>query len=114
MKLIIFLILIFNATHLYAQESSLHAKLIVAHQSKNLIEERRILEQILSNPSEVAEFETFVKEWEHVMFEIIHSNINTPEAQLYVVKTGDTLGKIAKEFSTTVELIQKRNKLKNI
>lgn len=38
----------------------------------------------------------------------------TKKAKIYVVKRGDTLGKIAKEHNTTVNKIAKDNKIKNV
>ena len=38
---------------------------------------------------------------------------NSPEAKSYVVRPGDTLSEIAKKYNTSVEQIQKVNKLRN-
>jgi hypothetical protein len=45
--------------------------------------------------------------------EIIFSNLQTPDTTIHEVASGDTLGKLAKQYNTTVELIKISNNLKN-
>ena len=62
------------------------------------------------------DFERIEEAQEHLSkanIELLFSDAATPESVVYVVLKGDTLGKIAKEYHTTVELIQRRNGLKN-
>jgi len=44
---------------------------------------------------------------------IIFSPIQTPDSKIYEIQPGDTLGKIAKSFGTTVDLLMKANNLKS-
>jgi lipoprotein-anchoring transpeptidase ErfK/SrfK len=44
---------------------------------------------------------------------IITSNYETPQTVVHEVKSGDSLGKIAKQYNTTKELIKKKNSLKS-
>lgn len=48
---------------------------------------------------------------EALNMDILFSPVKTEQNIFYVVKEGDTLGKIAKKFHTTVELLIKSNKL---
>ena len=50
---------------------------------------------------------------ENLNMRILFSNVVTPKTAEHVVQTGDTLGKIAKKYATTVELIKKSNNLQN-
>lgn len=50
---------------------------------------------------------------ENVNVAILFSRIETPDSFVYEVQKGDTLTRIAKKFSTTVELISKANNLKD-
>lgn len=51
------------------------------------------------------------KKLEDLNVKILFSPVKTDDSDLYVVKSGDNLGKIAKSFNTTVELIKKSNNL---
>ena len=44
---------------------------------------------------------------------IITSNAQTPQTLMHEVVTGDSLGKLAKQYNTTTELIKKSNNLKS-
>ncbi len=44
---------------------------------------------------------------------VLFSTIPTPDSEIYNVRKGDTLTKIAKQFTTTTELIAKANSLKD-
>jgi len=48
-----------------------------------------------------------------VNMQLLFSNATTPQTVVHKVQKGDTLGKIAKQYHTTVDLIQRRNNLKN-
>ncbi len=71
------------------------------------------LPRILRNSPEFSQINEVHDQWARVMWKIIHLNISTPETDIYEVKNGDTIRKIAKKFGTTVELIKKRNRLKD-
>lgn len=53
------------------------------------------------------------EELENTNIRILFSSIPTPESVSYEIQKGDTLGKIAKKFSTTQDLILRANNLKN-
>ncbi len=97
----------------WAEENSLYEKAIVSHQQGDVLAARHYLEQILRDPPDNIEVATIEAEWGNLMYGIIVSDINTAETISYSVKPGDTLGKIAQVHGTTIELIKKRNKLKD-
>jgi len=51
------------------------------------------------------------KKLEDLNIKLLFSPVVTPQSELYEIKPGDTLAKIAKQFNTTVELISKSNNL---
>ncbi|MCK4401893.1 L,D-transpeptidase family protein [bacterium] len=53
------------------------------------------------------------KEIEDINVKLIFSPIPTKDSVIYKVEAGDSLGSIAKQFNTTVDLIIKSNKLKD-
>jgi hypothetical protein len=62
----------------------------------------------LTDPEDIE----YVKEKiEDLNIEILFSNTICPDSELYRVKRGDTLGKIAKRYNTTIELLKKANNL---
>lgn len=125
MNLIILLLVLLISPFVYAQETvstensnvtspqMLYDEGIVAKEDGYLLKARWNFENIQKHYPDFPQIKEVQDEWAEVMWLIIHSSIPTPETVLYEVKEGDTLGKIAKRFGTTVELIKKRNKLKN-
>lgn len=49
---------------------------------------------------------------ESTNIKLVFSDINTPDSFIYVVQKGDSLDKIARKFTTTVEMIMQANGLK--
>ncbi len=124
MKLILYffssLVLLIPASH--AQETSLSASdgaqglfnsSIIAKQNFNFLDARRDLERILTNFPHYPRINEVKKEWGEIMFILIHSDALVEESISYEVRSGDTLEKIAREHRTTIELIKKRNSLRN-
>jgi len=73
---------------------------------------RGYLAKIMEHCPEYGQIEAVRKEWGRITFKLIHSDLLSGEAVLYKVLPGDSLEKIAKKHRTTVELIKKRNGLK--
>ncbi|MFC1576974.1 L,D-transpeptidase family protein [Candidatus Omnitrophota bacterium] len=70
---------------------------------------RRTLEEFPS-----AEYiEEAKKKYEDLNIKILFSKVKSPESFIYEVKKGDTLGRLAKEFDTTIGLISRTNGLKS-
>lgn len=74
----------------FAQAKALYQKLVAEH----------------SNSPQVLDWQ---KKLEALNIELLFSPAQTPKSIMYEIKPGDTLTKIAKEFKTTIELIQKAN-----
>ena len=74
---------------------------------------KEIYQKILSDYSDFENIESVQKELEDLNIEIITSNVETPQTVIHDVQSGDTLGKLAKKYGTTIELIKMRNDLKS-
>ena len=79
----------------------------------DLLQARALLEQLLKTYPDFEQRVAVQQERESVNVEIILSDIPLPQTIHYQVQKGDTLGKIAGAFSTTPDLIMRRNHLKN-
>lgn len=74
---------------------------------------KEIYQKILSDYSDFENIELVQKELEDLNIEIITSSVETPQTVIHDVQSGDTLGKLAKKYGTTIELIKMRNDLKS-
>jgi len=86
---------------------------IALEQKSEWFNARQSWQQIIEN---FPDFERIEEAHEHLALtnmRLLFSDAAIPQAVVYKVQKGDTLGKIAKQYHTTVDLIQKRNGLKN-
>ena len=87
--------------------------------AKELLEDRELLKtkeiyiKILSEYSDYEFMENVQKDLENLNMQIILSNAQSPEAVIHIVQSGDTLGKLASQNGTTIDLIKIRNNLKS-
>ncbi len=72
---------------------------------------KEIYQQIMSDYPDYEGMESVQKELENLNLKIILSNIKTPKTVLHEVQPGESLGKIAQKYNTTIELLRKRNNL---
>ncbi len=79
----------------------------------DLLTARKIYRDIFSNANDPEKLQIAKGKIEDLNMKILFSNIVDEDSILYEVKSGDTLGKIAKKFGTTVELIQKANDIES-
>lgn len=77
------------------------------------MEAKQLYQQILQQTSESRISSRVTKRLGEVNLELLFSSRETPEAITYTVKGGDTLFKISKKFSTTVELLKVANGLES-
>ncbi len=78
-----------------------------------LLEAKDVYQRIVAEYSDYEKIEAIEKELEDLNFQIIFSNIQTPETVIHEVQSGDTLGSLAQKYGTTVEFIKKSNYLKS-
>jgi lipoprotein-anchoring transpeptidase ErfK/SrfK len=94
-----------------SSESALHqAKEALA--AGEWLRAREELEAILSRGADFSQSDEARRLWREAVWAMIMTNRSSLESVVYTVANGDTLGKIAREKGTTVELIRRRNNLK--
>ena len=74
---------------------------------------KKALEEYTKRYSDSPDVSSVQKNLEKINIDILFSNTPTETSTIYEIKRGDTLGKIAANFNTTVELIKKANGLKS-
>lgn len=79
----------------------------------NLMKTKEIYLTIAEGYSEYCNYPDIQKRLTALNMDILFSPILTETSQIYTVEPGDSLSKIAKNYSTTVELIKKANGLKS-
>lgn len=85
----------------------------VLTQKGKYLEAQKVYDQILSQKKLTnKEREALEGSRQHLAIKILFSSLPSQNSFTYVVLKDDTLGKIAKKFNTTIELIQKSNGLK--
>ncbi len=72
---------------------------------------RKIYQEILYKYGQSEGIESVLKEYWSLNVAIISSPLQAHGTEIYVIKTGDTLGTIARKKQTTVELIKRRNRM---
>ncbi len=77
-----------------------------------LLEAKDVYQKILNEHPDIGNVETIQRELEGVNLAIILSNVPTPNSVLHEVKPGDTLGKIAKKYGVTLDLVRRSNNLR--
>ncbi|MFH1791274.1 MAG: L,D-transpeptidase family protein [Candidatus Omnitrophota bacterium] len=74
---------------------------------------RNVYRQIMDQYPSYENVGEVQKRFEDISMKLIFSPFPTDYSFQYVIKANDTLGKIAREFNTTVELLKRSNGLKN-
>jgi len=77
----------------------------------NLLKSRQAYRSIIERYPSYCDFPALQKKMAELNTRILFSKIATPDSEVYTVQPGDTLSKIAKRYSTTVELIKRANGL---
>jgi len=90
----------------------LYRSAITAGKNSELLRARAYLVKIIDNYPKYSKIEEVKRQWGRITFALIHSDVLSEESVLYKVLPGDSLEKIAKKYRTTVELIKRRNGLK--
>ncbi|MCA9408531.1 MAG: L,D-transpeptidase family protein [Candidatus Omnitrophica bacterium] len=92
--------------NLYNQATNLN-------RNNNLVESKEVYQKILTDYSDYENIDRIQKEYEDINMRLIFSNTPAPQTVIHEVVSGDTLGKLAKKYGTTIELIKLKNNLKN-
>ncbi len=79
----------------------------------NLVEARTHFQEISNDYPDFENIEYIEKELAKINMKIIFSNTPTEKGIVHEVVSGDTLGKLAKKYGTTIELIKISNHLKS-
>ncbi len=85
----------------------------IAYQQRKLVEARDTYAKMLEQFPRASVAMTAQERLGRVNIDLLFSPVVTEQDQLYEVKPGDALVKIAKQFSTTVELLKRGNRLKS-
>ena len=80
---------------------------------QDLNQAKLLYQQLVAEHSGSSEIMTWQKKLEDLNIKLLFSPTLTRKSTIYEVKPGDTLTKIANEFKTTIELIQKANGIKD-
>lgn len=95
-----------------AAVQELYEQALALKEGKDLLKAKELLRQIVTEQPDFKEIDTVQKNLEEVNLKIIFSGIETLDTVVHEVKAGDTLGKIAKQYHTPIELIKRSNNLK--
>jgi len=90
----------------------LYEQAITLKESNEVSKAKELLKQIVAEHPDFKDIDSAQKNLEELNLKIIFSGLETSDTVLHEVKSGDTLGKIAKQYNTTVELIRRSNNLK--
>lgn len=94
-------------------ESSLYALAAIYEARGELVRAREMLERLLEKFPASASVEKAKSELDRMRVKMLFSPVPDPDSVVYEVRSGDTLGKIAKKMNTTVDLLMKTNGLKD-
>lgn len=75
------------------------------------LEAKAIYQKILNEHADFDQMETIQKNLGDINLNIILSNAETPDTVMHEVQPGDSLGKLSKQYGTTIDLIKVSNGL---
>lgn len=80
---------------------------------RDLLKAKEAYKKLLADYPDFENIAQAQRDLEAVNLEILMTNVESPQSVVHEVQTGDTLGKLAKVYGTTVELIKRRNNMTN-
>ena len=89
----------------------LYEMAVSLEKNHEILKAQEFYQELISNFPDYPRIEEVQQKLEQLNLDIITSNSQSPKTFLYEVQMGDTLGKLAKKYGTTVELIKKKNNL---
>ena len=93
----------------YSPPSALYKEAKEMENKQNFYEAKLLYQKLVTEFPNSAEVMNWQKKQEELNIKLLFSPAPTPKSTIYEIKPGDTLTKIANEFKTTVELLQKAN-----
>jgi len=93
----------------FSSASALYKEARELENKENFYEAKSFYQKLIAEHANSREVMNWQKKLEALNIKILFSPTLTPKSTIYEIKPGDTLTKIAKEFQTTIELIQKAN-----
>lgn len=94
-----------------SQAKKLFDEAVRLEESGQKLEAKTVYQKIVNEFSDFDQMEAVQTDLGNINLSIILSNIETPNTEFYEVKPGDSLGKISKQYGTTIELIKQNNSL---
>ncbi len=91
----------------------LYQQAVALEKNNEILEARDRYKEVMTNYPDYEGMETVQKGLEGLNMKMILTPMPSPKAVIHEVKAGDTLGKLAKTYGTTVELIKRRNNINN-
>ncbi len=98
-----------NPLFSFSSPSALYKEARDLENKQKFFEAKSLYQKLVTEHSNSPEVMNWQKKLEELNIKLLFSPTLTPKSILYEIKPGDTLTKIANEFKTTVELIQKAN-----
>ena len=92
---------------------ALHQQALDDRKTGDLLKSRDIYREMIIQYPQASDINDLQKELWDLNLAIIASPIETHQSEIYTIEPGDTLGKIARKFGTTIELIKRRNHLEH-
>ncbi len=77
------------------------------------LEAKAVYQKLMNDYPDFEQIESLQKHLGDLNIDIITTNVETPQSVMYEVQPGDSLGKIVKQYGTTIDLIKKSNSLKS-
>jgi len=96
-----------------AAAKELYQKAVKLSKDHDLLKSKESFQRLIAEYPDYDLIDSAQKELERINLEIITSNVQTPQSVTHEVQPGDTLGKIANKYGTTVELVKMSNNLKS-
>ncbi len=96
----------FNVQEIFESAQALEKK-------NNLLKAKDLYQRIIVEHPDYRDISTVQENLEDINMRIIYSGLETPQTVIHEVEKGDSLGKIAQKYNTTIELIKKTNNLKS-
>jgi len=93
--------------------AQLYQQALALNNSGDLLQARQLYKQIVTEHSDFENIASVQKELESLNMRLIFSNTPTEKSVIHEVQAGDTLGKIAKKYGTTIDLLKASNNLQS-